>query len=354
MPTEHCKFLRFFALRKNTASENTAVGKRALNVNTTGPQNTAVGFEALKANTTGDANTAVGHLALAANTTGGANTAVGRNALAACTTGVANMAFGQNALTSLTTGANNMGIGNLTAGNVTTGSLNTAVGGSALLFTSAGGNNTSVGAGSNRGATSQIATLVITNPGSGYTDGTYTNVTLNPAVPGQNQQPALATVVISGGQVTSVTITTPGNAHRLQTYTIMPSQVGNTGDGFLGTVTALTTGEFNTAIGSQAGRENQTGSRNVFIGYNAGRNETTSDNLYISNHLTSTPLIYGKFDNTGGTAGRLKINGQLEIQGKTPASASATGTVGEIAWDADYIYICVATNTWKRAQIQGW
>jgi hypothetical protein len=39
---------------------------------------------------------------------------------------------------------------------------------------------------------------------------------------------------------------------------------------------------------------------------------------------------------------------------QTPASASATGNQGEIAWDADYIYVCVATNTWKRVAIATW
>lgn len=38
----------------------------------------------------------------------------------------------------------------------------------------------------------------------------------------------------------------------------------------------------------------------------------------------------------------------------TPASASATGTTGSIAWDANYIYICTATNTWKRVAIATW
>lgn len=39
---------------------------------------------------------------------------------------------------------------------------------------------------------------------------------------------------------------------------------------------------------------------------------------------------------------------------KTPASAGATGTVGQIAWDADFIYVCVATDTWERAAIATW
>ena len=39
---------------------------------------------------------------------------------------------------------------------------------------------------------------------------------------------------------------------------------------------------------------------------------------------------------------------------KTPSSASDTGTTGQIAWDADYIYVCTATGTWKRVAIATW
>lgn len=39
---------------------------------------------------------------------------------------------------------------------------------------------------------------------------------------------------------------------------------------------------------------------------------------------------------------------------KTPSSASDTGNAGEICWDSTYIYICVATNTWKRSLILTW
>ena len=39
---------------------------------------------------------------------------------------------------------------------------------------------------------------------------------------------------------------------------------------------------------------------------------------------------------------------------QTPASAGATGTAGMICWDANYIYVCTATNTWKRTAIASW
>lgn len=39
---------------------------------------------------------------------------------------------------------------------------------------------------------------------------------------------------------------------------------------------------------------------------------------------------------------------------KTPASASDTGTQGQIAWDANYMYVCTATDTWKRVALATW
>ena len=116
-------------------------------------------------------------------------------------------------------------------------------------------------------------------------------------------------------------------------------------------------GSNNTALGYQAGYNAINSDSNVFIGYQAGFNETGSGKLYISNTSTNTPLIYGVFENNF-----LKINGTLEVSGQlqlsnmntAPASASAPGKVGEIRFTADYIYICVATDTWKRVAISTW
>lgn len=53
---------------------------------------------------------------------------------------------------------------------------------------------------------------------------------------------------------------------------------------------------------------------------------------------------------------KLDINGDsIRLRtAQTPASASATGSQGQIAWDANYIYVCVATDTWKRVAISTW
>lgn len=39
---------------------------------------------------------------------------------------------------------------------------------------------------------------------------------------------------------------------------------------------------------------------------------------------------------------------------KTPSSASDTGSTGDVCWDSSYVYICVGTNTWKRALLSTW
>lgn len=49
-------------------------------------------------------------------------------------------------------------------------------------------------------------------------------------------------------------------------------------------------------------------------------------------------------------AGSFSINSM----NSAPASSSSIGTVGEIRYTADYIYICVATNTWKRSPLTTW
>lgn len=76
----------------------------------------------------------------------------------------------------------------------------------------------------------------------------------------------------------------------------------------------------------------------------------------VKRSIASTSTTTGALTVAGGTgiAGNLFVGGNLNIATSTPASSSATGTAGTIAWDASYIYICTATNTWKRVAIATW
>jgi hypothetical protein len=59
---------------------------------------------------------------------------------------------------------------------------------------------------------------------------------------------------------------------------------------------------------------------------------------------------------TGTPTAALDVNSDLfrVRTAKTPATAGATGNTGDICWDASYIYVCTATNTWKRVAIATW
>jgi hypothetical protein len=55
------------------------------------------------------------------------------------------------------------------------------------------------------------------------------------------------------------------------------------------------------------------------------------------------------------TTGEAKAtNFSLSALNTAPTSSSDTGTTGEIRWDANYMYVCTATNTWKRSAIATW
>jgi hypothetical protein len=47
----------------------------------------------------------------------------------------------------------------------------------------------------------------------------------------------------------------------------------------------------------------------------------------------------------------LDVNGTFRFNSLTPASSSAPGVTGQHAWDSNYMYVCTATNTWKRAAL---
>jgi len=70
------------------------------------------------------------------------------------------------------------------------------------------------------------------------------------------------------------------------------------------------------------------------------------------------PLVVtsgGMVDFTGSvdtyTGNSLRADEKIRITSQTSPSSSATGSVGEIRVDGNYIYVCTATDTWKRAAL---
>ncbi len=84
-------------------------------------------------------------------------------------------------------------------------------------------------------------------------------------------------------------------------------------------------------------------------------NNAALNNFTNTTDSTSSTTGSAKFSGGVGIAKKLYIGTGLNVSTPTvPASASATGTAGDISWDSSYIYICTATNTWKRVAIATW
>jgi hypothetical protein len=120
------------------------VGRGSGNVAT----NTVIGLNALSSNgPTGNYNTAIGRNALQDNTTGNFVTAVGYSAMIGNTTGSLNIGMGYNSLALNESGSFNVAIGTSSSSSLVGSSYNTAVGANALLNAN-GSNNLEIRSGS--------------------------------------------------------------------------------------------------------------------------------------------------------------------------------------------------------------
>jgi len=129
-------------------SGNVAIGRFALNDNTSGNNNVAIGLSALRYGTTGGSNVAIGSSSLS-NTQNSFNTSIGASSLQTNKSGTNNVAIGYNAGRNLESASNNVIIGaNCVLGNTaSTGAYNVAIGGNNSAVSFVG--NKSVNIGSN-------------------------------------------------------------------------------------------------------------------------------------------------------------------------------------------------------------
>jgi hypothetical protein len=266
-------FGRAAGLSNTTGAANTFLGYNAGLYTTYGSWNTFIGAGTGTYNTTGDKNTFLGNTVGYYNTNGSKNTFIGDSAGFSNTTGSWNTFIGYYAGVSNTIGCSNIFTGNESGNSNTTGYENTFIGYMAGRYNTTGYQNVFLGKDAGKGNTTGNDNSFL-----GYQAGFSTTI---------------------------------GNYNTLLGYRAGYSN---------------TSGSNNTFIGNDAGYSNTTGQGNLFLGYNAGYNETGSNKLYIDNSSTSSPLIYGEFDNNIVT-----INGKLGIGTKTPAYSMELETTGENA-----------------------
>jgi len=98
--------------------------------------------------------------------------------------------------------------------------------------------------------------------------------------------------------------------------------------------------------------------------YFGARNESATPDAVISNAggVTLMVLANNRHVGIGGIIPVISSGIGLHIGGstvrldtaRTPANSSATGNQGEICWDSSYLYVCIATNTWRRISLSSW
>lgn len=174
------------------------------------------------------------------------------------------------------------------------------------------------------------------------------------------------------------TATDASRTANVQVYTTLNGTTSVTGtfasDGsFTATGDLKSTQSSTGTIGSVLTNSNATGAAAVtLVNSGASGHSFTFGSAGSTSGLTAARSKFFVYDNTAaatvfiadstaaslpGTlavAGVLTASGGIVVPTSTPASASAAGTAGTITWDASFIYVCTAANTWKRVAIATW
>jgi hypothetical protein len=246
--------------------------------------------------------------------------AIGAGALDAVTTAWSQIAIGENALGSTTVGVNNIGIGN-NAGSSATDAANC------------------IYIGHNAGAVSNTSNVMIIGHNScrGVTGnaGGSTFIGIGILQSGSNTSAPTATVVGTSAfnLATNVTGCTAVGHHA-------GSYVGATG------TTSLGAAENSIFIGLRP-RANATSQTNqVVIGGVDAVGDGSNTTVLGNSSTVSTRMA-------GTATSVLRVSGDTVRvdNARTPSSESATGNAGDICWDANNVYVCTATDTWKRAPL---
>jgi len=368
-----------------TGSINTAIGKYTLYSNTTGNSNFGCGTSALYSNTTGTYNTALGESALYTNDIGGFNTAIGAGALYAMdpatgAQGINNTAVGYGAGYLLTTGSSNVFLGYLAGWRQTTNSN--------LLII----DNMDRGSAANElansliygvfGAAAANQSLRINADAITFNGGTnsdivftYTGTTKSGSMSWMEDEDYFKysdDILMNSTEKIYLRDTALGIYSQADTFLDLFADGGvRIGDSSAGAptnyvqfaptsnMTFAGTASFNLptsaaptldAAGELAHDTTVSGLANGCLSYYDGTaiqylvDLTTlpSDDDYIIAYDADADGFYMKQDAWGFS------------WSSAPDKPTDSGTAGDIAYDSTNLYVCVATNTWKRTALSTW
>ena len=294
-------------------SDNYFIGHLSGLQNTSGLYNSFYGYETGKSNTEGDRGIFLGYKAGYMNTSGDYNTFIGSYAGYSNIGGNRNVYIGDSTGAGNTTGSHNVFAGHMSGRSNTEGSLNTFIGEQTGKENTTGYRNIFIGTQAGASNTTGRLNLCIGVIAGAYNTVGERNIFLGQAS-GMWSDSANYNIFI--GDRSGAYNTRGANNVMIGSWVGHNSTTGNN-NVFLGDLAGYQNqaGNMNTYIGSNAGK-NASGSNNVFLGSGAGAGESGSNKLYIANTSTSTPLIYGIFDDIPANQ-ILTINGKVGI-GTTP------------------------------------
>ena len=94
------------------------------------------------------------------------------------------------------------------------------------------------------------------------------------------------------------------------------------------------------------------GARLSAVSTNVGSGTEAFDLQVLLQSAGALPTIVAKFVSDGNFG---IVGNTLNVPNtRTITTSTDPGTKGDICWDTSYIYVCVATDTWKRAGISTW
>ena len=119
------------------------------------------------------------------------------------------------------------------------------------------------------------------------------------------------------------------------------------------TITTPSNGQVLTYNGSQWINTNTSSIANATISDTAPGSAQAGD-LWWESDKGRLKIYYNDTDSTQWVDASPPLQQDRIASVGAPSTASSTGTAGEIRYDSGYVYICVATDTWKRAALTTW
>jgi len=179
-----------------------------------------------------------------------------------------------------------------------------------------------------------------------------------------NQNGANIAAIAIGASTGTVTIS--NSAIVTGTLTAIGAVTANSTVSIIGTTTLASpmvpqyTGTID--IGATAKRFNNVWATTLYGNLIGGLTAVTTFNVTGAATLSSTLSVSGT-----STLGNLVVNGTTTVNSSlvsngnlivassyVPTANTSPGTKGQIIYDGNYIYVCVATNTWRRTSIATW